>query len=115
MGGGDLMTTGQRIKAYRKKRGLTQEELGSILGVSGSMIAQWETDKRKPKYGTLKKLADALDVWVYDLSSSEDTRERIKRLEDFFASDELDYTTPPPMDKSKKHTDAKNDRIQRQQ
>lgn len=56
------MTTGQRIKKFRKKIGMTQEELGAILGVSGSMIAQYETDKRNPKYETLKRIAAALGV-----------------------------------------------------
>lgn len=69
------MTTGQRIKAFRKKRGITQEDLGAILGVSGSMIAQYETDKRNPKIETLKKIADALGVHYLDLYGTEKSLE----------------------------------------
>lgn len=56
------MTTGELIKAARKKAGLTQEELGKNLGVSGSYIAQYEADNRNPKYETLKRIAAALGV-----------------------------------------------------
>lgn len=61
------MTTGERIKNMRKNRGITQEELGNRLGVSGSMIAQYETDKRNPKVETLERIASALGVHVFDL------------------------------------------------
>ena len=61
------MTTGQRIKAARKSAGMTQEELGQKLGVSGSAIAQYETDKRKPKMETLRRIADALGIQPWEL------------------------------------------------
>lgn len=61
------MTTGQRIKAARKAAGMTQKELGDKLGLSFQSIAQWENDLRNPKYDTLKRIADALDIQVYDL------------------------------------------------
>ena len=59
------MTTGQRIKEARKKAGITQTELGAMLGVSGSMIAQYETDKRNPKQETIQRIADALECDFY--------------------------------------------------
>lgn len=55
------MTTGECIKAARKKAHMTQATLGKELGVSASMIAQYENGARKPKYETLKKIADALN------------------------------------------------------
>lgn len=58
------MAVGQEIQKARKKAGLTQEELGAKLGVSGSMIAQYETGKCKPKYETLNRIAEALEVNV---------------------------------------------------
>lgn len=53
---------GEVIKKERKKAGLTQAELGRKLGVSASMIAQYETGKRIPKIATLQKIARALGV-----------------------------------------------------
>lgn len=34
------------------------------MGLSASMIGQWENDLRNPKYETLERLADALDIPV---------------------------------------------------
>lgn len=61
------MTTGERIKAARKKAGLTQKELGEKLGVSYQTLAQWENNLRNPKYATLQRIATALDVPVQNL------------------------------------------------
>lgn len=58
------MTTGQLIKAARKKAGMTQEDLGERLGVSGSFIAQYETNNRNPKLETLQRIAAALGTTV---------------------------------------------------
>lgn len=56
------MTIGERIKAARKAANMTQQELADKLGVSGSMIAQYETDKRNPKRETLQRIAEVLKV-----------------------------------------------------
>ena len=56
------MTIGDRIRALRKEKGLTQKELAQKLGVSASMIGQYETSVRKPKFETVEKIADALGV-----------------------------------------------------
>lgn len=61
------MTSGERIKAARKKVGLTQEDLGKRLGVSGSFIAQYETNNRNPKLETLRRIAIALGTTVSEL------------------------------------------------
>ena len=54
------MTTGEIIKAERKKAGLTQVELGKKIGVSGSMIGQWENNLRNPKNESILKLGSVL-------------------------------------------------------
>lgn len=61
------MSTGQLIKAARKAAGMTQEDLGEKLGISGSAIAQYETDNRKPKHDTLQRIAAAIGVPIHDL------------------------------------------------
>ena len=61
------MTTGERIQKARKSAGLSQKELGEKLGVSASMIGQYENDLRIPKIETLEKLATALNVKISTL------------------------------------------------
>lgn len=38
-----METMGDRIRMTRQSRGLTQEEMGKIVGVSGATISQWES------------------------------------------------------------------------
>ena len=38
------MTTGQKIQALRKQRGLTQEQLAQRLEVSRQAVSRWELD-----------------------------------------------------------------------
>ena len=61
-----------RIKELRKQRGISQTELGEILGVTRSTICQYEQGKRQPDNTTLVKLADFFGVSVdYLLGRSE--------------------------------------------
>ncbi|HJB41832.1 MAG TPA: helix-turn-helix domain-containing protein [Candidatus Gemmiger avicola] len=64
------MTTAERIKAARKKAGLTQKQLADKLGISFQTIAQWETGSRKPKIDTLRRIASALEVNIAELDES---------------------------------------------
>ena len=64
-------TPGQLIKAARVKAGLTQKELGEKLGLAYQTVAQWENDLRKPKLETLKRIAGALGVGVWELAEPE--------------------------------------------
>ena len=66
------MTIGEKIRAIRKSKGITQKDLAIAMGVSASMIGQYEVGIRSPKIETLKKIAQALGVDVnalLDLSS----------------------------------------------
>lgn len=76
------MTTGQRIQQARKKAGLSQKQLGEKLGLSASMIGQWENDLRNPKRETLERIADALNVSVAYFLGYAPTHEIAKK--DFF-------------------------------
>lgn len=62
------MTIGESIQLARKKAGLSQKELGAKLGVSGSMIGQYENDLRRPKAETVQKIADALGTTLLEIT-----------------------------------------------
>lgn len=56
------MNWGERLKAVRKEKKMSQRELGERLGVSQQTIAQYEKAQSMPKSSTVDRLADALDV-----------------------------------------------------
>lgn len=58
------MLTGQKLKAIRALRGMTQAELSAASGVSPTAIAEYERDKRDLRTDTVRKLCDALGVTV---------------------------------------------------
>ena len=58
-----METIGTRIAALRKKRGLTQEQLGSQVGVSAQAVSKWENGGA-PDVELLPALADRLGVSV---------------------------------------------------
>lgn len=56
------MTTGEKLKALRKKRRLSQQALEARSGVSQSAISAIELDSRSPSLDTIQLLAKALRV-----------------------------------------------------
>ena len=57
------------IRQVRKRQGLTQEQLAKSSGLSRSSIINFETGRRDPRVGDLKKIATALSVPVEELIS----------------------------------------------
>ena len=56
------METGDRIRAARRKVGITQKALGEKLEMTQQQLAQYENGVRNPKPETLRRIAEALDV-----------------------------------------------------
>ena len=65
-----ILTTGECIKKRRIECGLTQKELGHLIDVSQQMVAQYENGERNPKIETLKKMANALNCTIADLTET---------------------------------------------
>lgn len=59
-------TLSQNIKKYRKGK-FTQEQLAEKIGVSAQNINDIEGKRRWPREATLVKIADALEINVYQL------------------------------------------------
>ena len=63
------------ISQKRKERGLTQAELGEMLGISGKAVSKWERGLSKPCDEHLERLIDLLGLPV----DSSITAERMKK------------------------------------
>ena len=61
----------ERLKRYRREKGMTQQELADELGVSNKTISRWESGGGYPDVGLLVPLAKALGVTVDDLLNEE--------------------------------------------
>lgn len=61
-----------RLKEYRKQSGLTQTELGKLVGVAKSTMSQYESGNREPDIETIKKFADIFGVTVGELLGHEE-------------------------------------------
>jgi len=80
------MSLHERIKEARKRKGLTQTELGLIIGVAKTTIAGYEK-LYEPSASQLGAIADALDVDVTFLLQDE-----IKQRKEVYASlDEMEH------------------------
>jgi DNA-binding response OmpR family regulator len=53
---------GIRLKRLRKIHNINQEELGKILGVGRTAVANWETNQTEPTGENIKKLAELFRV-----------------------------------------------------
>ena len=58
---------GDRIRDFRKKAGLTQSALASLMKISPAAIGLYEQNRREPDLGTITKLSQCLNVTVEDL------------------------------------------------
>ena len=52
----------EKLRACRKQKGLTQSQLGGLVGLSGPTIRMYELGLRRPSIDTLKKIASIFDL-----------------------------------------------------
>lgn len=56
------MIKGERLKALRKAKGLTQTELGELLGVKKSVVCLYEKELRNPSIENIIEMVQIFDV-----------------------------------------------------
>jgi len=62
-----MNTLGTRIAENRKKKGLSQEQLADILGVSSQAVSKWENDISCPDISLLPQIADYFNITIDEL------------------------------------------------
>ena len=72
------------LKELRKERGITQEQLAEVIGVSGRTVSRWETGFNMPDLDILIKLADYYNVEIREILDGERKSENL--------NDELEET-----------------------
>ena len=71
------MTVGEKIQYYRKKSGLSQEELGQKMLVSRQSVCLWEMDKTLPSIDNLLRLKELFAVSVDEILSEAEPTEAV--------------------------------------
>lgn len=56
------MTIGDKIKALRIKKDISQQDLAKVIGVSDQAVSAWENNKKIPRMGSVEKLAIYFNV-----------------------------------------------------
>lgn len=51
---------GAKIRKARKEAGLTQTELGNLMGAKFTQVSEWELGKRNPRPETIRRIEEAL-------------------------------------------------------
>ena len=65
---GFIGTLGERIRFFRTRKKMTQKQLAGLCGVSEPAIRNYELGNRVPDYGTMNRIAAALDISYYALA-----------------------------------------------
>ena len=67
MAGGDNLYLAQNLKYLREQKGMNQNEMADVLGISQSAIGNWEQNHRKPDIEMIIRLAEYFGVTLDDL------------------------------------------------
>lgn len=63
----DKEKTGELIRQARMEKGLTQSELGDLIGVTNKAVSRWERGESFPDIALLDHLAECLSLQIEDL------------------------------------------------
>lgn len=70
----DPKKIGNFLKALRREKGITQEQLGEMLGVSGRTVSRWETGVNMPDLGVLIELSEYYETDIKEILDGERRR-----------------------------------------
>ena len=84
------MDFGDKLKQYRLKEGLSQEQLAEKIGVSRQAITKWETKRGLPDVENMIILAELFKLTLDELVLEEVKKQEEKRL--LFESEKLHFS-----------------------
>lgn len=67
-----MTTFGARFRAARLAKGLTQDELADLLGITKSAVSAWENDRETPAFDKLAPIRAALTTTLDELIAAAD-------------------------------------------
>lgn len=67
---------GKALRQLREKRGLTQEALAHEAGITTGSLSLIERGQRNPSWGTVSRLAEALDSSMGEIGKLTDKQAR---------------------------------------
>lgn len=67
----DMQKIGSYLKGLRKEKGLTQEQLAEMIGVSDRTVSRWENAYNIPDLSILIQIADFYDVEIKEILDGE--------------------------------------------
>lgn len=83
---------GKKIKAIRKTRGLSQQQLAELMDVTRSTISNWECGRRSPHLNELESLANKLNVTLeYFKPSGDDVKELLAKASEVFSDENISH------------------------
>jgi transcriptional regulator with XRE-family HTH domain len=68
---------GARIRELRNKKGMTQKDLASLLGVTDAAIGMWENGRREPDAERIKRMANIFCVTTDYLLGQESPQKQV--------------------------------------
>lgn len=79
------MNFGENLKNIRKERGVTQEKLAEILGVSRQAVSKWESNSGYPETEKLIVISKTLNISIDDLLNDASVMEEKEKTEEIRA------------------------------
>ena len=77
----DIVKMGKFLKALRKEKGLTQEQLGEKIGVTNKTVSRWENGNYMPPVECLEMLSDIYQISINEIVAGERVvEEKIKEI-----------------------------------
>jgi transcriptional regulator with XRE-family HTH domain len=70
---------GEALRALRKEREMTQEQLAERLGVDPTFVGRLERGQRGAHWRTIRRILAALDISVSEFAAAIEAAERARR------------------------------------